>query len=332
MLEGKPGGVQERPVQMGHRPQIARDAAVNATVRRVADHGVADRAQVDADLVRPASMNGHMRERKGPAEMRGSKDSRHGLPASTRLRRHLLPIDRITPDWGVYPPSRHDLPPDQRDVFLLDLAIVKLPRQSIVGGVVLRDDHQPGCPSIETMHDAGPFLPPDAAQIIDLVQERVDQGPAPMAGGRVDDHAGWLVDDHDVTVLIEDGELERLGGQLGNLRIGHLDGNGLPRFDRLVGLGRATGDGHESGLDEPLDLGSGVVGKDGGQKAVETGSVVVRPDRERLCCQAAFRARLGAGTKVFARYASMTMERGTSSREMNCEVENMPTLPRSSPR
>ena len=47
----------------------------------------------------------------------------------------------------------HDAP-DQREVFLLDLTVVELPRERLVRPIVLRDDHQAGRAAIEPVHDA----------------------------------------------------------------------------------------------------------------------------------------------------------------------------------
>ena len=94
--------------------------------------------------------------------------------------------------------------PHERDVFLLDLAVVELAGELLVRRVVLGDDHQSRRAAIEPVHDARPLLAADAAQIVDMVEQRVDQRAARVAGRRVHDHAGRLVDDDEVGVLIED--------------------------------------------------------------------------------------------------------------------------------
>ena len=45
-------------------------------------------------------------------------------------------------------------PHTSADVLLLDFAIVELPRELLVGRVVLGDDHHAGGAAIEPMHDA----------------------------------------------------------------------------------------------------------------------------------------------------------------------------------
>src|SRR5262249_58422042 len=131
--------------EMRDRADVARDAAVDAAVERVADDRMADRAQVDADLVRAAGVDGDARERQYPAEVLGAHDPRHRLtapPQPRRLRRHLLPGPGIASDRRVDAPAGHHFAPDQRGIFLLDLALAKLPRQLVVRAVVLLVAHQ----------------------------------------------------------------------------------------------------------------------------------------------------------------------------------------------
>ena len=82
--------MEERPVEMRDRSQVARDAPVHAAVQRVADNRVADCAQVHADLVGAARMNRHLRHRQHPAEMfraHDARDRRARPPHPVRLRR-----------------------------------------------------------------------------------------------------------------------------------------------------------------------------------------------------------------------------------------------------
>ena len=55
--------------------------------------------------------------------------------------RHLLPVAGIASDRGVDAPAGLHDAPDERDVLLLDLAVVELPRELLVRGVVLGDHH-----------------------------------------------------------------------------------------------------------------------------------------------------------------------------------------------
>ena len=132
MRERQPRGVQERPLEPLHGADVARHAPVDAAVQRVADDRMADGAQVHADLVRPAGVNRHLAQRE-PGQVMRARDPRHRVARVLGARRHLLPVGRIASDRRVdAAPGLHDAP-DQRDVFLLDLAIVKLTRQLLMG-------------------------------------------------------------------------------------------------------------------------------------------------------------------------------------------------------
>ena len=85
-------------------------------------------------------------------------------------------------------PGLH-LAPYQREVFLLDFTVVKLARQLFVRRVVLGHHHQARRAAIEPMHDPGPLFAADAAQIVDVMKERVDQRSARVAGRRMDHHS-----------------------------------------------------------------------------------------------------------------------------------------------
>ena len=84
--------------------------------------------------------------------------------------------------------------PDQRDVFLLDLAVVELARQLLVRRVVLGHHHHSRRAAIEPVHDARPQLAADAAQILDVMEQRVHQRAAAVARRRVHHHPRRLVD------------------------------------------------------------------------------------------------------------------------------------------
>ena len=91
------------------------------------------------------------------------------------------------------------------------------------------------------MDDAGAQLAADAAQVVDVVEQGVDQRAVGVARGRVDDHARRLVDDDDVGVLVDDVERQGLRLRRGRRRGRHVDDHFLLRLDREAGRpSRAT--------------------------------------------------------------------------------------------
>ena len=189
-------------------------------------------------------------------EVLGADDARDRFAAArARARRHLLAVRRIAADRRVdAPPGLHHAP-DQRDVFLLDLAVVKLPRQLLVRRVVLGDHHQPGRAAVEAMHDAGPLLAADAAEVVDVVEQRVDQRAAGVAGRRMHDHAGRLVDDDQVVVLIEDRRAAALRAAApASTGSGISTRSPRPALTGWFALACAPGDLDLAVLDQPLNL------------------------------------------------------------------------------
>ena len=142
MLEDQPRRVQKRTLEPGHGAQVAGHAPVHASIQGISDDRVADRAQVDADLVGPACLNRDPRERQRAAQVLGANDPRDRFAAASRTRRHFLAVHRVAANRRVDPPSGLYLAPDERVVLLLDFAVAKLAGELLVRRVVLRDDHQ----------------------------------------------------------------------------------------------------------------------------------------------------------------------------------------------
>ena len=181
------------------------------------------------------------------------------------------------------------------------------------------------------MHDARPLLSADAAEIVDVVEQRVDERAACVAGRRVNHHTGRLVHHDEIAVLVEDRQRKRLGQRHRVDRRWYLDGDELAGFHRAVGLRRSPGDLDLAFLDEPLQLRARVLGEDGDEKMIEPGAVAVVRHGEGVV-HAALRCCLSSGDVTRERYTSITIDSGARMREMNCDVENMNTVPRGSPR
>ena len=173
--------------------------------------------------------------------------------------------------------------PHERDVLLLDFAVVKLAREMLVRGVVLGDDHQARRAAIEPVDDARPPLAADAAQIVHVVQERVDERAARVAGGRMHDHARRLVHDDQVAILVDDRQRQGFRARRRIDRIGNLDGDGLAGLHRQVRLGLAPVHAHVPVLDQALNVRSRLAGEDRDEEDVEPGAVLSVGHGERAC-------------------------------------------------
>ena len=144
------------------------------------------------------------------------------------------------------------------------------------------------------MDDAGSFFASDATEIVDVMQEGVNEGSGRVARGRMDDHAGGLVDDDDVVILIHDGQRDRLGLWSCVDRLRDIDADVLPRLEGAVGFCRPTLNLNAAVLDEALDLRPRLVGPHRHQKVIETDAVAVGWNREDHA--ALWRARRGSGS------------------------------------
>ena len=106
-----------------------------------------------------------------------------------------------------------------------------------MGDVVAGDENQAAGFLVETMHDAGTRLAADLRKLGEAVQQRVDQRAAiavVVGGARsgVHHHAGRLVDDGEVVVLVDDIERNIFGHGAQRRRRGIAeDGDGLAAFE-----------------------------------------------------------------------------------------------------
>ena len=75
--ERQPRGMEKRAIEVGHCSQIPLHPAMDSAVQRIADDGMADGAEVHANLMRPTRVNRHARQGQDPSEVLGFRDSRH---------------------------------------------------------------------------------------------------------------------------------------------------------------------------------------------------------------------------------------------------------------
>ncbi len=98
------------------------------------------------------------------------------------------------------------------DVALVYAAALKLPLQGHQGLVVFGHHQEARGVFVEAMHDARSPLAADA-QLRVAMNEGVGDGAVVVACAGVNDHAGGLVDDGEVVVVVDDHEWQVLGQQ-----------------------------------------------------------------------------------------------------------------------
>jgi hypothetical protein len=127
------------------------------------------------------------------------------------------------------------------------------------------------------VHDPGPQLAADPREPAGVVEQRVDQRAVGVAGRRVDDQAGRLVDDDEVLVLEEDRQRDVLGDRAGRRGRRDRDLDDVaeaelgPRLRR-----RDAADRDVAVVDQPADLRAGqrvvAPGQGLGEERVEPGA------------------------------------------------------------
>ena len=113
---------------------------------------------------------------------------------------------------GALRPARRA--PNQSEIAAFERAfglVGELGGERAVGGVGLGHHHQAAGVLVEPVHDARPLDAADAGEAVAAMgDQRVDQRAGGVAGGRMHHQPGWLVDDDEVVVLVDDVERDRL--------------------------------------------------------------------------------------------------------------------------
>ena len=141
-----------------------------------------------------------------------------------------------------------------------------------MGDVVFGDDHAAGGVFIEPMDDTWAHLSADAAEIVAVVEEGIDEGAVGIACGGVDDEAGRFVEDEDVFVLEKDIERDVLGDDGDGDDLGYVERDVVSVFKGGAGFGGACVQGYMAVFDQVLEAGAGEIWKAGGEVFVESGA------------------------------------------------------------
>ena len=208
MVQSEPVGVEEHPPRSDVRSTLPHDGRHAVPV--VTDDRVADRRQVDADLVGPARLEreGDERGRMGASVAPQHRVLRPSLAALGRDghtgRRASGPTDRGVDHTAVLT----ELTEDERDVATLDRPIGQLPGQRAVGQRGARHHEEAGRPPIEAMDDARPvrFAQPGIDQRLEVRipgEQATGEGPPVTPGAGVDDETRRFVHHDEVGVCVD---------------------------------------------------------------------------------------------------------------------------------
>src|SRR6266542_2917590 len=159
---------------------------------------------------------------------------------------------------------------DDGEVALLHGLSGELVTQDLVGLVVLGDDEAAAGLLVEAVHDTRAGHAADATEAAPAVMEQgVDQGVFLVAGGRMHDDAGRLVEDQQVVVFVENVERDVFGLGIRRAGFGPVDGNRFARPRLMGGFDGSPVDLDVSLVNQPLNGAPRDGGEAGGKEFVE---------------------------------------------------------------
>lgn len=189
-----------------------------------------------------------------------------------RCHGHPLAIHGMAPHGLLDPPVRRAW--DAEDDGLIrtvDRMDAQLSGKSHVRAVILRNHQQAADILVETMDDARPLHPADPRQATGAMgQQGMHQGTAGMAGSRMDNDTGRLVQHEQMFILVADIQRPGLGDEGHGHRSGKIDLKPLGTFDPSAGLGyHRTVDTGMTAPDQLLDARTRMVVELSGQESVD---------------------------------------------------------------
>jgi hypothetical protein len=158
-------------------------------------------------------------------------------------------------------------PADEREVTPVEPAFPDQILEPGVGVLGTRDDEETRGVAIESVDDPGTIgvLPAGDPE----VEQRVHEGSLCMAGRRMDDDPGRLVDDEEVLVLKGDPQLALLGFERDGLGLRHRDLEGLPALEPVTLRAPLAVDADGAGFQQPLGLAAGSDLRERGEEPVQ---------------------------------------------------------------
>ena len=191
-----------------------------------------------ADLMRTPGQNMHVQKRR-VFQVFQQRPLRHRL-ATGGVHSHALAVLCAAGDGLFHPPGRlAHAPVHHGQIMLFHRARAQLVAQALMRQVVFGHHEKAAGILVQPVHDAGPLHPANAAEILHVIEQGVDQRAAFIARGGMHHHAARLDHHGQVRILIEDfkrdvlllhGRFPGVGhGQLQRVSRGNLEGGLLAR-------------------------------------------------------------------------------------------------------
>ena len=265
MRKAEAGGMKRLPREAPHFGKaVARRrvghlaAAKRPAIDRIADNPMPEMRHMDPDLVRPPGLEpafDEAGERGKTAQHRpvGGGEAAIGddglfLAVALRAAERRLDAAVIV--------ARHA--PQHRPVAALQVVRREHLGQSGVRALAFRRQHDAGGVLVEPVDDPRPHLAADAGQPVAAMRDqRVDERAVGLARAGMDDHAGRLVDDDQVGILVQNLQRDVLSDGAGVTDRRKAQNIGCAGADRG---GRVAGHlpvlGHRAVEDQRLDAGA----------------------------------------------------------------------------
>ncbi len=188
--------------------------------------------------------------------------------------------------------------------------------------VGLGHDEQARRVAIQAVHDSRAPRPARRGESDAETQQAVDQRPVGLTVPRMNDQVDRFVDDDEVVVLVDHGDLDRLGLRCGRRRRGNRDldaGACAKRRTRLGGRGAVDRD--EAVVDPARQGRAGAFGKPLVKESIEARSRGVRPDLQPKCLFAACGHDAAAARRDRRPRISIAVPSSTPPIANSCEVD-----------
>ena len=258
------------------RIRLGAGDGAGSPIGRVADQRVTEMRKVHADLMRAAGFEATFDqtcERSlGIAETLDDPVARaRRLPAAAQ-HRHAFAIEGVASDVAFHKPlSQARGAPHHGVIGPLDGPMLELPGEAVHGTIILGGNKKAARVLVEPVHNSRPGLAAESAERGAAMRYQcVDQCAVGIAGGRMHNKTGGLVDDDEVVVFVNDRERNILRLRFCRDRRRQADFVGIPRFDPCVGVSYFFARARDvSGFDQLLQPRAADVGKARGEKLIE---------------------------------------------------------------
>ncbi len=186
-----------------HLPRVVAGAA--SGVNTIAENGVAEMLEMDADLMGPAAVQSAF-DQAGFGAALPHAIIGPGGPASF-VDRHPLAVDAVTCDAGLNDSSgEFGFARDQSQIDFFHRAVGKLTRQMPMGHVILGHDQTSARLLVEAVDNSRPFRSANAGEIAAVGQERIHQSAAGPAGAGMNGDTRGLIEHEQVLIFVENRE------------------------------------------------------------------------------------------------------------------------------